>query len=547
MTRHIKFAIALVFFSLPIVGFAQQQPKLVVGITVDQMRWDFLNRFNHRWHKDGGMRRLLDKGFNCNAAYINYLPSYTACGHAGIYTGSVPAFHGITGNTWWDNVSQAYMYCTSDTNVTTVGGKSEAGRQSPNNLLGTTICDELRIATAYEGKTIGIALKDRGGILAAGHSANAAYWYDSESGEWITSTYYMNSLPKWVTDFKSPAKVDSLYRQGWSALFPIDSYQYGTEGPKPYQVHTFGGPQGQLPYNLAGFAGKRYDAVLSTPHGNTLTTQFAMDAVMHESLGADNIADFLAISYSSIDYIGHAYGPNSVEMEDAMARLDIDLGHFFRFLDKQVGQGEYLVFLTADHGSSHIPGYMTEHKLPSGIVSEEILLNELNTALRQKFGEANIAKAIMNSQVILDIPLIQRAKKLGESEVTDFVIEWLNMQPMVNRAIRLENIGRSTLNDVLATQIANAYFPKRSGHVQIIYKPALIDGFTKGGTTHGTGYAYDTHIPLLFYGWKIPVGNTTRKITINDIAPTVASLLHIQEPSTSIGHIIGEITDVPKH
>ena len=520
---------------------AQQRPKLVVGIVVDQMRWDYLQRYQARWQPGGGFSRLLNDGFRLENTQINYLPSQTAPGHASIYTGSVPAYHGITGNTWWSHLGQGYQYCTSDSLVKQVGGKAGGTGHSPVQLLGTTICDELRLATNFRGKSIGIAMKDRGAVLAAGHSANAAYWYDGEAGEWVSSTYYMNSLPKWTEGFRTVQKVDSLYKLGWKTLYPIETYHQSTTADKNYVIKTFGGAQGKLPYSFDGLVGKRYDAIVSTPHGNTLTAQFAMAAIEGEQLGKDSITDFLAVSFSSIDVIGHAYGPNAIEMEDAMLRLDNDLGKLMGFLDKEVGQNEYLIFLTADHGVVQIPGFLTENRLPRGLVTEKNLMNDLNVALRQEFGEANLVKAIINNQIVLDIPQIKRVKKLGESEVTDFALEWLYLQPFVSRAVRLENIGRVTLPAEMENQIANSYLPARCGHIQILYRPGYIEGYEKGGTTHGTAYTYDTHIPLIFYGGKITAGKSYNKAYITDIAPTVAALLGIQEPANCIGSVITEL------
>lgn len=520
---------------------AQSAPKLVVGITVDQMRWDFLKRFDDRWLPNGGFRRLLDGGFSCNNTQINYLPSYTACGHASIYTGTVPAYHGITGNNWWDNQKREYVYCTGDNNVKTVGSSTEMGQMSPVNLLTTTICDELKLAVNFRNKTIGIAIKDRGGILAAGHSADAAYWYDSDAGQWITSTYYMTELPDWVKKFKTKEKADSFYKLNWPLLYPAETYVQSIFDRKGFDVRSFGSSVRKFPYSLEKNIGKDYSLLPATPYGNTLTTEFAKAAIIGEQMGADSIPDFLAVSFSSTDYIGHAFGPNSLEVEDAYLRLDKDLGQFFEFLDKQVGKGAWMVFLTADHGVAHVPGFMKANKLPGGLIDENKLSDGLSVALRQQFGVENLIKDIMNAQVILDIDLIRKTKKLGPSDVADFAIEWLETQEGVSRAVRFADVAKAPIPDLLATQLKNSYVPSRSGHIQILYKSGFIEGFANGGSTHGSGYKYDTHIPLLWYGWKIKPGQSARNMTMSDIAPTLAALLNIQEPSGSIGEVIHEL------
>lgn len=470
-----------------------------------------------------------------------YLPSFTACGHASIYTGSVPAINGITGNSWWDNNKQEYVYCTEDDSVKTVGSATDMGQMSPVNLLTTTICDELKLAHNFRNKTIGIALKDRGGIIAAGHSANAAYWYDSEVGQWITSTYYMNELPAWVKKFNTPAKVDSLYKLDWHLLYPEETYVQSITDRKAYDVRTFGSPERKFPYGLKRNAGQNYSIISATPHGNTLTNEFAKAAVLGEQLGADTIPDFLAISYSSTDYVGHANGPNSLEIEDTYLRLDQDLGHLFDFLDKQVGKGQWTVFLTADHGVAHVPAFMKFNKLPGGLIDDKKLGEQLNEALKQQFGVESLTKGIVNQQVILNVDLIKKTKKLGQSDVAEFVISWLEKQEGVSRAVRLEDIAKAALPDQEVTLVKNGYYPSRCGHVQIFYKSGYIEGFLNGGSTHGSGYAYDTHIPLLWYGWGIKQGQSIRKISMSDIAPTLAALLHIQEPSGSIGNVIYEL------
>ena len=524
--------------------FAQNlsKPRLVVGLVVDQMRWDYLYRYQQRWQKQGGFNKLLQEGFVCDNTNLNYVPTFTASGHASIYTGSVPAINGITGNNWWDIQKQSYVYCTSDDKVTTVGSKTDAGHMSPINLLTNSICDELKLATNFRSKTIGIALKDRGAILAVGRSADAAYWYDEDEGEWISSTYYQSDLPEWAKQLHTKAKVDSLYSKDWYTLYDKASYNQSEAEAKAYKVRTFGVSAKELPYNLKKFVGNNYGMIAYTPAGNTLTTDFAKAAILGEHLGADSITDFLAISYSSTDYIGHAYGPNSMEMEDTYLRLDLELGNFFDFLDKQIGKDNYLVFLTADHGVGQVPGFLKDHKLPADNVDEKKMNEQLNEALKQQFGVEGLSKTIMNFQVVLNKQVIEKSKKIRLDDIIDFAIGWLQNQDLISRAIRLDAAAKSTLPELYKTQIANGYYPNRSGDIQILYKPGVIEGFETGGTTHGGGYANDTHVPLLWYGWKIPKGGTTqRHIAITDIAPTLAALLHIQEPNGSIGSVITEL------
>ena len=353
------------------------RPKLVVGIVVDQMRWDYLYRYYNLYEPDGGFKRLLNQGFSCENTFIPYVPTTTACGHTCIYTGSVPAIDGITGNEWWDyNLSQM-VYCTEDDNVTTVGGTTDAGKMSPHHLLVTTIGDELHLASNFRNKVIGIAIKDRAAILPAGHSANAAYWYDDKTGNWITSSYYMNDLPKWVKDLNAKKLVDGYFAQNWNTLYPLSAYVQSAPDEEPYEYRPFGAEAKGFPYNLKQFAGKNYGLLPVTPYGNSYTFEMARAAIEGERLGSDSSSDLLAISISSPDYIGHSFGSNSVEAEDNFLRLDKELGDFLRFLDKHIGKGEYLVFLTADHGVAHVPEFLKQHKIPSGNVQVQQISEEL--------------------------------------------------------------------------------------------------------------------------------------------------------------------------
>lgn len=535
---------SIVFFLFIFVSsFSQagqnlQRPKLVVGITVDQMRWDYLYRYYDRYAANGGFKRLLNQGFSCENTLIPYSPTVTAPGHTSIYTGSVPAIHGIAGNLWWDEAQQREVYCTEDKTVKTVGSATAAGLQSPRNMLVTTICDELRLATNFQSKVIGIAAKDRGGILPAGHSANAAYWYDGSVGSWITSTYYMNELPQWVKDLNEKKLVDKYYEKGWNTLYPVNTYIQSTGDDKPYESKGIGTG---FPYDLKKFIGKSYSAILSTPHGNTFTIDMAKAAIEGESLGADAITDILALSFSSPDYIGHGYGPNSIEQEDDFLRLDKDLGDFLSYLDSKIGQGQYIIFLSADHGVAHVPAFMKENKLPAGMFNEGGVLELLNQRLKDRFGPGDLALNISNHQLVLNNKVINDDRKLNRDEIADVAIDFLSKQEAVLRVFDLKKSGQTPLPEKIKEMIANGYYPARGGDVQIILKPNYIENFYTTGTTHGLWNPYDAHIPLLWYGWGIKPGKTNREIYMTDIAPTLAALLHIQMPGGCVGKVITEV------
>jgi predicted AlkP superfamily pyrophosphatase or phosphodiesterase len=540
MQKPASFLIAFFSFLLATGQTAYHRPKVVVGIVVDQMRWDYLYRYYNRYADNGGFKRLLNQGYSCENTLIPYTPTVTACGHAGIYTGSVPAIHGIIGNGWWDKQTSSNVYCTQDNTAKTVGSATTAGQMSPVNMLTTTICDELRLATNFKSKVIAVALKDRGSILPAGHSANAAYWYDNKTGDWITSTYYMNELPQWLKEFNAKKLVDKYYTEGWNTLYPINTYEQSTEDSKSYENKPFGAGT-NFPYNLKKFADTgSYGYLPVTPHGNTFTFEMAKAALTAEQLGKDSVTDFLALSLSSPDYIGHTFGPNSVEAEDGFLRLDKALGEFLDFLNSAVGEGQYLIFLSADHGASQVPGFLQEHHIPTGNMDIEGLYTDLNKSLKEKFGVDELVSEISNCQVYLNRKQISTSK-LNNKEVLSWVVDYCQDYPGISTAFESAALATTTLNATIKEMLTNGYNAARSGDVQLIFLPQWIEDFKSGGTSHGLWNPYDTHIPLLWYGWNVKPGKLYRQTSMSDIAPTLAAMLRIQMPSGNVGHVIEEV------
>ncbi len=516
-------------------------PKLVVGIVIDQMRWDYLYRFAPLFKSTGGFKRMMNEGFSCDNTQIGYTPTVTACGHTGIYTGSVPAIHGITGNAWYDGQLKRSVYCAEDKTVDGVGAKgSSDGQMSPRNMLTTTICDELRLSTNFKSKVIGIALKDRGSILPAGHSANGAYWFDAKSGNFITSTYYMNQLPNWVNDFNNRKLGDSLLKLGWTKRLKDEEYlQYATADEKAYENTPFGKSQTKMPYELARTDAEGYGKLSSSPHGNTITSEMAKAAIIAEGLGKDDVTDFLAVSYSSPDYIGHAFGPNSWEQVDDYIRLDEELGKLFDFLDAKIGAGKYTAFLSADHAVAHIPGFMKENKLPGGTVDDKKTMVDLNSMIKEKFNVDNLVVSMFNYQVHFNRAKLDTSN-IDRKVLNNLVIQYFLKMDAVLNAFPTSEILTSPMPQVLREKLANGFFYNRSGDIQIVLKPGYIDGGATG-TTHGLWYPYDAHIPLLWYGWGIKQGSSNREVYMHDIASTIAALLHIQMPSGNIGKPIIEV------
>lgn len=511
------------------------QPKLVVGIVVDQMRWDYLYRYPEKYTVNG-FNRLLREGYSCANTHINYSPSYTACGHTCIYTGSVPAVHGITGNNWLDLEENKVVYCTEDTSAKTIGSTSAAGKMSPHRMLTTTITDELRLASNFRAKTIGIALKDRGAILPAGHSANAAYFYDGTTGGWISSNFYMNDLPNWVKTFNDQKLSDKYVSQNWNTLLPLAQYFESTEDDKPYESAFRNENKPVFEHKVSELKTPTLDIIRATPYGNTFTLDFAKAAISNEQLGKGKATDFLAVSLSSTDYIGHQFGPNSVEIEDCYLRLDKDLGNFFTYLDQTVGKGNYVVFLTADHGAAHVPDFLKEHKIPAGVFPIDTTLKQLEAKLVAEYGAGEWISGYENMQLTLNDKLITE-KKISKIAVKNTAREFLQNVTGVVKVMDLENMHNEIEEASLKSAIGNGYYPKRSGELYVLFEPGWFEGMTKG-TTHGTVYPYDTHIPLVWMGWKIPKGEDHSNIYMTDIAPTLAAMLRIQEPNGSVGKVI---------
>jgi predicted AlkP superfamily pyrophosphatase or phosphodiesterase len=524
---------------------APATPKLIVGIVVDQMRYDYLYRFQDRFCEDG-FKRLLREGYNCKNANYNYVPTYTGPGHASIYTGTTPAVHGIVGNNWYDRVQKASVYCSDDKSMQTVGAAGNAGQMSPRNMMASTITDELHLATNFYSKVIGIALKDRGAILPAGHSANAAYWYDS-SGVWITSTYYMKELPVWVDKFNKKELPKQYMSKSWNTLLPLDQYTDCTPDNNKYESKFKGETTPTFPHDLPGLmaANRGLDMLRSTPFGNTLTKEFAEATIEEESMGKGFSTDFLAVSFSSTDYIGHAYGPRSIELEDCYLRLDRDLAEFLKFLDKYIGKENVLVFLTADHGAIDVPNYLIDKKIPAGYFNYKPAIDSLKKHLKTHYGDT-LVQSYYNQQIYLNHSFIDD-KGLSEEYIEQDAADFMLRFPGVNSTLSAFSLKTSSFGtEDLRQLIQNGYMARRSGDVMVTLNPAWIESEKQTGTTHGAPYSYDTHVPVLWYGWNIHPGNTIDPVRTIDIAPTISMMLNIPFPSGCTGKPIPAVLNSQK-
>ncbi len=513
-------------------------PRLVVGIVVDQMRYDYLYRYYDKFGSDG-FRRMMDKGFNCRNNHYHYAATYTGPGHAAVYTGSAPALNGIVGNDFYDRNLGRMLYCTDDSTVSTVGNTGSAGKMSPQNLLVTTITDQLKLATDGRAKVIGIALKDRGAILPAGHAANAAYWFDSKDGNWISSTFYQKDLPQWAKDFNAQKRPDQFLSRKWEPVLPLPQYVASTADDEPFENSMPGETKPIFPHEFAAQAGgAKYEVLRTSPYGDELTKEFALAALKGEQLGKHPDTDFLAVSFSSPDYVGHAFGTHAVETEDEYIRLDRQLADLFTQLDATVGKGNYTAFLTADHGAADVPAFSQLYKIPAQVKPSGEVSDAVKAALTKAYGPSQFLLAYYNQEIYLDNALLA-SKKIPMEEVYALIRATLLKQKGIVNVINFHNLSNSAIPELQMNLLRNVYHPNRSGDFYVVLQAGWFEGRAKG-TTHGTTYAYDTHVPLLFYGWGVTPGQTFRRTQIADIAPTLAALLSILEPSGNIGSVIQE-------
>lgn len=520
----------------------EKKPKLVVGVVIDQMRYDYLTRFYDRFGK-GGFKRLLNDGFSLENAHFNYIPTYTAVGHASIFTGTTPDNHGIISNDWYDKFQKKSIYCVTDTTYNSVGTASNRGQRSPFRMMTTTVSDQLHLAQNGRGKSIGIAIKDRSAILPVGHTANAAYWFDGGiDGNFITSSFYMNNLPNWVKEFNEEKNAEKYLTKNWETLYDIATYTNSIADNNKFERPFLGKTEPTFPYNLQELKVENGIGLLnSTPFGSTFTLDFAKRAIEKEQLGTDDDVDFLTVSFSSPDYIGHQFGPASVEIEDTYLRLDKDLENFLNYLDEKVGKDNYTLFLTADHAAVNVPSYLQSLKIPAHYFDFWKFREFALQTIEKYFNANGFIENISNYQIFLNKENIE-SKGFTVDEVAQKLADEVINFDGVYKAVTARTLQTTRFTDGILNSLQNGYNQKYSGDVMMIPYPATLTGSRKG-TSHGSGYSYDTHIPIIFYGNGIRKGVSKKRYTVIDIAPTIANLLKIEAPNSTTGIIIDEVLE----
>ncbi|KAF0140006.1 MAG: AP superfamily protein [Stygiobacter sp.] len=537
-----KKIIALTFAVLTLLivsssTYAQdvKRPKLVVGIVVDQMRFDYLYKY-YSFYGSGGFKRLMNEGSNFTFAHFNYEVTKTAPGHASIYSGTTPFYHGIIGNDWYDKQSKQSVNAVVDPNYKSVSSNDEEGECSPEKLLATTITDQIKLVFNGKSKVISVSFKNRGAVLPGGHMPDGVYWYNQNNGDFITSNYYMDKLPQWVLDFNSRRLSSKYIETGWQLALPKEKYAMSEPDETDNEEDVFSEGKTSFPHTFKNVKPEdKHSKVSTTPFGNELVYELAKSALVNENLGRDEYTDFLAVSFSSTDYVGHAYGTDAYETQDIYVRLDATLSEFLTTLDKTLGEGNYLLFLTADHAGIETPSFLKENKIPTGELGNKNFTNLVSEFVAKTFGSDKLIENFSNKQIYFDRAEI---KKSGvdihqlQQRTADFIRDSF---PLVATIYTRDNLEGKAATREPVNPILNSYNMAIAGDVFYTLQSGNLPTFRAQGTTHGTEFSYDTHVPLLFFGWKVPKQTVNTPVYIVDIAPTIADLIKITEPSASIG------------
>jgi hypothetical protein len=536
-----------VFLLACFTGFAQlNRPKLVVGIVVDQMRPDYLTRFYEHFG-NGGFKTLMSDGYTMWNIQFNYIPTYTGLGHASIYSGTTPRYHGIIGNDIYYREKKQTENCVRDT-FAIVGNTTQKSiwGASPVRFVVTNICDELKLCTNKRSKIFSMSMKDRAAILPAGHLADYALWFDQETGNFVTSTWYAKQLPDWLVKFNDRKLATGYIKEEWNPLYGRDIYNNCDIDTAIYAITGTGKKILPLfPHNLRlpeNSKNPEYSPLYNSPFANSLLTDLAIETIKSGELGKGQFPDFLAISYSGTDAVGHLFGPQSKEIMDTYLRLDKDLERLIQTLDQNIGKDNYVLFLTADHGVAEIPRYLMKLKGPAGYIYRDTLQKLVSGFLDHKLTPGKWIEKFINDQFYLNRELISEKGldlKTVQTQLAEFLIRHKGIAFTYTASALLEE--EFTAN--MAMRVQNGFQPKRSGDVLIVFESGY-SGYGDGYLAdHGSGYNYDTNVPLIWYGQNIKKGESWQLHYITDLAPTLSMILRIKYPSACIGNPMLEINE----
>jgi predicted AlkP superfamily pyrophosphatase or phosphodiesterase len=541
----IKTFLASLFLFIQAAAFSQankispdKKPVLVVGIVVDQMRNDFIYRYWDRY-SEKGFKRLVREGFYFRNAHYNYIPTYTGPGHASIYTGATPRVHGIIGNEWYNRMNRHFAYCAYDSTVKPAGTGNNSGMMSPRQMLSTTIGDEMKM-TDPKSKVFALALKDRSAVLPGGHTADGAFWLDDATGDFISSSFYAPDIPEWLKKFNGQHYPRALLEKGWSPLFPLNTYTASLADNNNYEAAPSKKATPEFPYDYKSFidAGT-YGILKATPFGNTYTKDVALECLKNEGLGQDGHTDLLCISFSSPDIIGHSYGPRAVEVEDTYLRLDRVIAEILDALDAAVGKNNYILFLTADHGGADVPAHLMDKGIPAGYIYEKNIAREVRTYMQNRYGDSMIVSAVINEQIYLDNKKLDE-KRLEKNRMEDQLCAYLLTIPGIAETWPSRTLKHGSYSgNSTGALLQNGYNHRLSGDVCLTYLPGWMDNGPRG-TTHGSGYNYDTHVPVIFFGAGVRKGSNLDYVTITQIAPTVCEMLQISQTDGTVARPLND-------
>jgi predicted AlkP superfamily pyrophosphatase or phosphodiesterase len=538
----------------------RKRPRLVLLIVVDQFRYDFLERFDDLFAKNG-LKRLMTEGASWVEANYDHTPTYTAPGHATMMTGAWPAETGIVGNDWPDRDSGKFVTSVSDAGTILLGGSEGETASSPRRLMSSTLGDELRLGSNDRSKVIGISVKDRSAILPVGRHANAAYWFNQRTGRMVSSNYYFNQLPAWVESYNNARPADKFYGAKWERLLPESEYlkRAGLDSPAWENIGNAPGDTNAFPHTVTGGAAAPgadfYAALDFTPYSNDLLVSFAQQAITNERLGEDDDTDLLSVSFSANDYVGHRFGPYSHEAMDITLRVDRSIAALLDFVNARVGLQNTIVAFTADHGVAPIPEHANALGLQGGRIKGADVLRAMRLGISarynsknaqpdptadyvQKFGERD---GFYNGNLYFNSVALKR-DGINSEEIERVACEAALTVPGINRCFTRTQLQSGTVapSDPLARRVLHGFYPRRSGEVIVVYEAfKYLDALTIPAT-HGSPYSYDTHVPLIIMGAGVAPGNYFQAATPADIAPTIAAVLGAQAPSNTVGRVLLE-------
>lgn len=527
------------------------RPRLVLLIAVDQFRYDYIERFGDLF-AGNGIRRLLREGASWSEANYDHVPTETAPGHATMLTGAWPSETGIIANDWYDRAEGKRVNNVGDETARALGGGANEVASSPRNLLCSTLGDELKLATNNRSRVVGVSLKNRAAILPAGRMADAAYWFSSLTGDFVSSTYYFERLPDWVARFNAARPADKFFGAKWERLLPAAEYERRA-GPDDAPWEKGDGKLSYtFPHVMTGGLAKPgpefYDALAYSPFTNDVLVDFAAQALANERLGEDADTDVLTVSFSANDIVGHRYGPYSQEVMDVTLRVDRQIARLLDVVDARVGLRNTLVAFTADHGVAPSPPHAASARLPGGYVKVTDVMKAVRERLSVRFKKsserdntADYVQIYSNGQIYFNRPALERdgvrvedaERVAGEAALTiPGVARYFTRTQLLNNSV--------SQSDAVARRVLHGYNARRSGDVVLISEPFRYLADYVAVATHGTPYSYDTHVPLVIMGGGVAPGRYRQPATPADIAPTLAALLGVQAPSSATGRVLVE-------